>query len=102
MGEALHTIERVQNYVQQFGEEPFFERTLRKMLDYRAEQYDRELKEIEGDLRRFEQQYDLSTAAFLEEFQAGRMGDDMDFLEWASLHRMKNRIQARKYALEGV
>ena len=96
MGEALRKIEWVQSFIQQFGEEPFFEVALQKMLDYRAEQYDRELKEIEGDLRLFEEQYDLSTAAFLKEFQAGRMGDDMDFLEWASLHRMKRRIQTRK------
>ncbi|MCD6335164.1 MAG: hypothetical protein J7M27_07525 [Candidatus Latescibacteria bacterium] len=64
------------------------------------DQVERELNEIEGELWRFEQQYDLSTAAFLKEFEAGRMGDDMDFLEWASLHRVKDRIQARKCAPE--
>ena len=96
MGEALRKIERVQSVIQQFGEDPFFEVALQKMLDYRAEQYEQELKEIEENLSRFEQQYDLSTVAFLEKFEAGQMGDDIDFLEWASLHRMKRRIQARK------
>ena len=102
MGESLRKVERVQSFIQRFGEDTFFEVTLQKMLDYKVNQYEQELKEIEEALRRFEEQYGLSTAAFLERFEAGQMGDEIDFLEWASLHRMKERIQARKYALEGV
>ena len=88
--------------IQRFGEDTFFEVTLQKMLDCKVDQDEQELKEIEADLHRVEQQYGLATATFLENFEAGQMGDDVDFLEWISLHRMKERIQVRKHALEGV
>lgn len=44
------------------------------------------LQQMIAHLRRYEQQYDLSTVEFYPQFIAGTLGDSSDFLLWASLY----------------
>ena len=44
------------------------------------------LPQMIGQLRRYEQQYGLSTVEFYPQFIAGGLGDSSDFLLWASLY----------------
>ena len=44
------------------------------------------LQQMIGQLRRYEQQYNLSTVEFYPQFIAGALGDSSDFLLWASLY----------------
>ena len=38
------------------------------------------------DLKKFEQKFGMSTVEFYRKFCAGKMGDDMDVIEWAGLY----------------
>ena len=40
------------------------------------------------DLMRFELQYGLDSAEFFSRFEAGEMGDAMDFMRWANKYEM--------------
>ncbi len=71
------------------------------MLDYNIQQYDKEVKRLEKDLRKFERAYKKESAAFYKKFKEGRVDDNMDFIEWASLYQMRNRLLDKKTELEG-
>ncbi|NKQ37747.1 MAG: hypothetical protein HF973_19315 [Chloroflexi bacterium] len=74
-------------------------RTLEKLIDYETETSRELLGQLQRDLTGFEEQYGLSSEEFFRQFEAGKMGDDMDFIEWASLFQMAQNLQERVHLL---
>jgi hypothetical protein len=70
--------------------------------DYRARLYAlrKELKIIQAKMARFERIYGKSSVVFYQEYLAGTAGDDMDFIEWASLVKMRERLIAEQSVLK--
>ena len=77
------------------------DRTLEKLLRHEAEECQALLSQLQADLAEFEQKYQLSSAEFYRQFQAGYIGDDMDYVEWASLIRMADNLAKRLRLLTG-
>jgi hypothetical protein len=51
---------------------------------------------LQADLAELEQHYHLSSDEFFyQRFQAGQMGDDMDYVKWASLMQMADSLEKR-------
>jgi lipase chaperone LimK len=75
---------------------------LEKLLAYELGETRQQLAQLERDLTEFEQRYDLSSETFYARFQAGEMGDAMDFVDWASLHQMAERLRQRIGLLEAA
>ena len=55
---------------------------------------------MDRTLAEFEQQYNLSSEKFYRHFQMGQIGDDMDFVEWASLVQMVENLKKRLQVLQ--
>jgi len=77
------------------------DRTLEKLLRHEAEQSQAQLSQLRADLAEFEQTYHLSSPEFYRQFQAGQLGDDMDYVEWASLVQMAENLEKRLRLLSG-
>ena len=77
------------------------DRTLDKLLAHEAEEARGQLAVLDSDLAAFEQQYGLSSAEFQQQYQAGQTDDHMDFVEWASLLRMRKNLLRRLQLLSG-
>jgi hypothetical protein len=58
------------------------------------------LKRYEQDLREFEKHYDVESATFYRRFEAGELGDAMDFFEWAGLYELYQDIIEKIRRLE--
>lgn len=43
----------------------------------------------------------MDSLQFFKDFDAGKLGDSTDFVEWASLYKIHQRILERKNILEG-
>ena len=71
------------------------DRTLEKLLRHEAEKCQVQLSQLQADLNEFEQTYHLSSTEFYQQFQTGQTGDDMDYVEWASLVQMANNLKKR-------
>jgi uncharacterized protein YukE len=71
------------------------ERTLAKLLRQEADACQVQLRQLQADLREFEQKYQRSSAEFYQQFQAGQTSDAMDYVEWASLIQMADNITKR-------
>jgi hypothetical protein len=76
------------------------DRTLAKLLQHETEQSLDQLHQLQQDLAEFEQQYNLSSEEFYRHFQMGQIGDDMDFVEWASLVQMVENLKKRLQVLQ--
>jgi len=68
---------------------------LEKLFAYELDASQQQLRQLEQDLAEFEGQYGLSSAQFYHKFQSGEMGDTMDYVEWASLYQMAERLRER-------
>ena len=77
------------------------ERTLEKLLRHEADVCQVQLRQLQADLREFEQKYQRSSAEFYQQFQAGQTGDAMDYVERASLVQMADNLTKRLRLLRG-
>ena len=101
MHNALVVAQKFEQFVMHYGEDPFISRTLSKMVATRLTMLQKELKRVQGSLVRFEQSHGKTSDVFMKEFQSGISGDDMDFIEWAALIQMAERLRAERTALQG-
>jgi hypothetical protein len=75
---------------------------LEKLLAYELDACRRQLVQLEQDLAEFESEYAVSSTQFYDEFQAGDRGDEMDYVERASLIQMADRLRERIALIEAT
>lgn len=73
-----------------------------KLTEYKIQGFEKDLENIENDIKKFEDKYQLKSNEFIKKFESGEMGDDVDFFEWASLYDMQKRLKDRLYIAKGV
>lgn len=83
--EKMHRIETI--YRQGFQSE-LIDRTVDKLIDLEQSRAKRELEEIQRHLQAFEQKYRLSSEEFYARYEAGKLEDSADFMEWSSFYDM--------------
>lgn len=86
---------------QQGQSSQLMDRTLDKLLAHEAEEARSHLAALDADLAAFEQQYGLSSAKFKKQYEAGQTDDRLDYVEWASLLRMRENLLRRLQLLSG-
>lgn len=101
MAQTLTHIQKLEKYTQSYGEDKMIEMTLSKLFDYKIQTYNKHIKELTTEMQEYEQKYNMKSKDFHQSFKAGEIGDAMDFVDWASLYQMKERIATRKRLLEG-
>ena len=73
---------------------------LGKLLDATLSGYRLRLERYERDLRELEERYSMESATFYRRFEAGELGDAMDFFEWAGLYELRRDIIEKIQRLE--
>ena len=73
-----------------------------KLLDLTLSQHRRRLDRYNHDMGELENRYGMDSATFYERFEAGKMGDGMDFFEWAGLYELRQDILEKIRRLESV
>jgi len=76
-------------------------KTVPKMFSTRQSQLQKELKALQTTISRFERNYGKTSDTFLLEYQSGKAGDEMDFIEWSALVKMRDRLLAERAMLQG-
>lgn len=92
---VVHKLERLAEIYRQGQASEVMGKTLNKLFDYEAETCRAQIKELENDLSVFEKKYGKPSKDFYQSFQAGEAGDRMDFVEWASIFQMAERLRKR-------
>lgn len=86
---------------QQGQSSELMDRTLEKLLAHEAEQARLQLAALDADLATFEQLYGMTSIEFFRLYQAGQTDDRLDYVEWASLLRMRENLLRRLQLLAG-
>ena len=101
----MNTLEKVQRLEQYLGSEepphdPVVDRTITKLLLRESARMEAIHTRLSEQIRDFEHQYHLPSAEFYTRYQRGEMGDEMDFIEWASTIDMLSNVNKRLAILE--
>jgi IMP dehydrogenase/GMP reductase len=75
------------------------EDTLGKLISLEAAEAQRDAEELSADLLKFEERFGMESQAFYKRFEAGELGDDMDYMEWAAFFNMYQHAKERLEAL---
>ena len=74
------------------ADEAELDQVVGKLLELTLGQHRRRLEQYDRDLRAFEARYGLDSATFYRRFEAGELGDAMDFFEWAGLYELRQDL----------
>ncbi len=102
MADVVNKIRILEELAKLGGDDEVFILSIDKLTRYKRDKLEDDLKEIEAQMRSFEEEYNLDSDEFILKFDKGEAGDNIDFMEWASLYDMKKRIQDRLTLLEGA
>ena len=75
---------------------------LGKLLDITLSQQRQLLERYGQDLSKFEERYAMDSATFYQRFEAGELGDAMDFCEWAGLYELRQELLGKIQRLESA
>jgi len=102
MQQTLLKVKNLEKYIQKHGDDALISQTISKMLEYKIHTYDEKIRRLDKELKKFERTYKKESSIFFNEFKKGRLGDEMDFVEWSSLYQMRNHLLEKKAELEGT
>ena len=76
------------------------DRVLAKLLEAVLSEYRLRQQRYEQALQEFESRYAMDSATFYQRFEAGALGDPMDFFEWAGLYELDQDLLGKIRRLE--
>jgi len=96
----MDTLHKLEIFKDACSNDAEIDQVLGKLLDITLSRYQRRLKRYEHDLADFENRYGMDSATFYDRFEAGELGDAMDFFEWAGLYELRQDILEKILRLE--
>ena len=96
----MDTLRKLELLKDTYSDQAELDRILGKLLDVALSQHRLRLERYERDMREFEQRYGMESAVFYQRFEAGELGDDVDFFEWAGLCELRQDILEKVHRLE--
>ena len=102
MEQTLSKVKNLEKFIKKHGEDFLISQTISKMAAYKIQRYERKIERLDQELKKFEQIYNKKSPVFVKEFKEGKLGDEMDFVEWSSLFQMIDRLTEKKKELENM
>lgn len=87
--QANNIINQIDNKVislKNIGADKILNNTLDKLINIQLAKYQKYLNEIKQSLSDFEKKYSMQSSMFYSLYNEGKMGDEMDYIEWSSLY----------------
>lgn len=75
---------------------------LHKLIHLHLQKYEKQIEEVERDLKPFERRYGMSSKECHRQFMAGELDDVADFMEWMGLYDDMLLYRERVKALRAV
>ncbi|MBI3957393.1 MAG: hypothetical protein HY328_01190 [Chloroflexi bacterium] len=83
-----------------FANEEQLEQSLSKLLRFKLDEHHLRLRQYESELAEFEDRYGMASDVMNEKFEAGELGDAMDFFEWSGLFVLSQYLRRKIERLE--
>lgn len=96
----MNTSEKLDVLKAVYGDDASLDPVLEKLLETTLSDYRLRQKRYEQSLVAFEKRYEMESEAFYHRFEAGELGDEMDFFEWSSLYELYQNLGVKINQLE--
>ena len=83
-----------------YRDDASLDRVLGKLLETTLSDYVLRRKRQEQLLAEFEKRYAMKSDIFYHRFEAGELGDEMDFFEWSGLYELYQDLSSKIHRLE--
>lgn len=83
-----------------YGADPALDLVLDKLLDARLSECRLRLERYEKALQAYESRYAMDSKVFYQRFEAGAVGDSMDYFDWAGIYELYLDVQHKIQRLE--
>ncbi len=99
---TLEKVRRLEEYlaVTNSAVDPVIETTINKLLTREFNRMVELETHLANELLEFEERYTLKSDDFYRRYEAGELGDAMDFVEWAATVEMLSNVKRRLALLE--
>ncbi|HDI00674.1 MAG: hypothetical protein DRP94_05270 [Candidatus Latescibacterota bacterium] len=98
----MKVLDKLKLLKEAYSDEVELDRVLGKLLDIVLSQYRLRLERYNEELQKFEARYGMKSDEFYRRFEAGELGDAMDFFEWAGLYELRLDILEKIHRLESA
>jgi len=96
MNQTLAKLKRLEKLVQEFPiNDAVLDLTLDKILEREINKLEIKIADFSNQIKQWEKTYQINSTSFLENFESGKMGDNMDFIEWASTLEMRDKSELK-------
>jgi hypothetical protein len=102
MSNTLARVKNLDQFIRKHGEDALIAETISKMLDYKIQQYQKEIVRLNREIGKFERTHGMDSSDFFKKYLEGNIGDDLDFVEWSSLYQMRQRLLDKKDELGSI
>jgi hypothetical protein len=99
-GGIVNALEKLDVLKDVYGDDASFDRVLGKLLETTLSDYVLRRQKQEQSLAEFEVRYDMRSDIFYRRFEAGELGDEMDFFEWSGLYELYQDLSSKIHRLE--
>ena len=96
----MDTVHKLQVLQDTYTDEAALNQILEKLLQVTLNQHRSRLQRYTRELGVFEKQFGIKSDQFYRRFEAGEMGDAMDYFEWAGLYELYQDIAEKVQRLE--
>ncbi len=87
-----HTAKRLMKILESYADPESFAQNI---IGYQVAELKRGILNLQLDLQEYESQYQMTSAAFYQQFSQGDLDDREAFLTWAGLYEMLRENEAR-------
>lgn len=100
--EVLAKLKILETLYQQGKSNDVINQTLDKIISQELAESRQKNQELEAEIQRFEQQYQMSSAEFYQRFHSGELGDELDWVEWNAFYQMWMTLQEQIKLLQST
>ena len=75
------------------SEDQVLDKTIDKILHREINKIQAQIEKFNHQLFEFEDKYGLDSTHFINQYEKGTLGDDIDFVEWISTIEMKRKAE---------
>lgn len=96
----MNTVEKIKLLSENCSDQLELDRILGQIFGVMLARHRQKLAIYDEDIRKFEQRYHLDSEQFLQQFDTGILGDNIDFFEWFSLCELRKDLLIKISKLE--
>lgn len=98
----METFQKLEVLKEVCADEAELDQVVGKLLDLTRSRHRNRVARYAHDLHAFEERYGMDSPTFYRRFEAGELGDAMDFFEWAGLYELRQDLLAKIRRVEST